>query len=51
MVVLHLGHGPAELRRVLEQADEDLQTVQVTVLRGDDLKDGLRTNGKQETLA
>lgn len=42
VVVLRLGHGLAELRRVLEHADEDLQTVEVRVLGGDHLKNCLK---------
>lgn len=42
VVVLRLGHGLAELRRVLEHADENLQAVQVRVFRRDHLKYGLR---------
>lgn len=41
-----LGHGLAELCRILEHADQDLQTVQVRVLRRDHLKNGL-TKGKR----
>lgn len=41
MVALRLGHGLAELGRVLEHAAEDLDAVQVAVLRRDHLKDGL----------
>lgn len=47
MVVLCLGHGLAELRRVLEHADEDLQAVQVRVFRRDHLEYGLRREGKE----
>lgn len=36
-----LGHGLAELCRVLEHADQDLQAVQIRVLRRDHLKNGL----------
>lgn len=32
MVVFRLGHGIAELRGVLEHANQDLQTVQIRVL-------------------
>lgn len=42
VVVFGLGHGLSELCGVLEHADQDLQTVEVRVLRGDQLKDGLR---------
>lgn len=45
VVVLGLGHGLPELRRVLKHADQDLQAVQVRVLRGDDLKNGLTKKG------
>lgn len=48
VVVLRLGHGLAELRRVLEHADEELQAVQVRVLRRDHLKYGLERQGKVE---
>lgn len=48
VVVLCLGHGLAELRRVLEQADEDLQAVQVRVLRRDHLEYGLKREGRVE---
>lgn len=41
VVVFRLGHGLAELCRVLEHADQDLQTVQIRVLRRDHLKNGL----------
>lgn len=41
MVVFGLGYGLAELRRALEHADQDLQTVEVRVLRRDHLKNGL----------
>lgn len=41
MVVFGLGHGLAELGGVLEHADQDLQAVEVRVLRRDHLKNGL----------
>lgn len=41
VVVFGLGHGLAELCRVLEHADQDLQTVEVRVLGRDHLKNGL----------
>lgn len=46
VVVLGLGHGLAELRRVLEHADEDLQAVQIRVFRRDHLKYGLEHEGR-----
>lgn len=42
VVVFSFGHGFTEFCRVLEHADQDLQTVEVGVLRGDHLKYGLR---------
>lgn len=41
VVVFGLGHGLAEVCRILEHADQDLQTVEVRVLRRDHLKNGL----------
>lgn len=49
VVVLRLGHGLPELGRVLKHADEDLQAVQVRVLRGDDLKNGLMKRNRGNT--
>ena len=49
VVVLRLGHGVAELRRVLEHADQDLQAVEVGVLRGDHLEDGLGERTTERT--
>lgn len=42
MVVLRGRHGPPQSLAVLEVAHQDAQAVQVGVLRGDDLEDGLR---------
>lgn len=42
-----LRHGLAELGGVLEHADQDLQTVEIRVLRRDHLKNGLK-KGKTE---
>lgn len=47
VVVFSLVKGLAELCRVLEHADQDLQTVEVRVLRRDHLKNGL-VKGKRE---
>lgn len=47
MVVLSLGHGLAELCRVFEHADEDLQTVEVRVLRRDHLENGLMKDKRE----
>ena len=48
VVALRLGHGLAELHRVLEHADQDLQTVEVGVLRRDHLENGLRRSKGEE---
>lgn len=50
MVVLSLGHGLAELCRVFEHADEDLQTVEVRVLRRDHLENGLMKERERELV-
>lgn len=42
VVVLRGRHGPPQSLAVLEVAHQDAQAVQVGVLRGDDLEDGLR---------
>ncbi len=47
VVVFSLGHGLAELCRVLEHADQDFQTVQVRVLRRDHLKNGLQRDKRE----
>lgn len=41
-MVFSLGHGLPELWRILEHADQDLETVEIGVLRRDHLKNGLR---------
>lgn len=51
MVVLSLGHGLAELCRVFEHADEDLQTVEIGVLRRDHLENGLMKKKKEGVCA
>lgn len=43
-----LGHGFAELGGVLEHADQDLQTVEIRVLRRDHLKNGLKKGKREE---
>lgn len=55
MVVFSLCHGLPELCRVFEHADQDLQTVQIRVLRRDHLKNGLikeqeRATGRKHRL-
>lgn len=50
VVVFSLGHSLAELCRVLEHADQDLQTVEVRVLRRDHLKNGLLKGNRKETV-
>lgn len=42
VMVFSLGHGLPELWRILEHADQDLETVEIGVLRRDHLKNGLR---------
>lgn len=53
VVVFGLGHGLAELGRVLKHADQDLQAVQVRVLWRDHLKNRLmkceRPKSKRES--
>lgn len=47
VVVFRLGHRFTELGRVLEHADQDLQTVQVRVLWRDHLENGLMRSETQ----